>query len=245
MKATIASLFAIGMIGSTTMTAVDNKDLSDIRALVQNGDYKQALQKHLWFHEESKQSPSMAGVRLSFALSDWLRLGHKYPPALDALKNIRDKNKALLQTGKGSFTNFHDLSAINRTLGEDAATVELFLQMDKQYHQLARRFYNVAEDLLIQNKHYELCSKYMGDPFSKYENLRHSREMKLNLTRTNPRLNNPRFIAHSNRSFTKSVVRLLEVLVAIDRKSEANEIQKRALAYYHSPEIEKAVKPVK
>ena len=36
-----------------------------------------------------KFAPSYYGVRLSFALSDWVELGTLYPKALDTLKGIR------------------------------------------------------------------------------------------------------------------------------------------------------------
>src|SRR5687768_17293473 len=86
---------------------VGNADLQEIRRLTSEGKYEEALNKHLWFHEESKSSIGMGGVRLSFALSHWMELGEAYPPALAALKAIRDANEAKLLEGAGGFREFH------------------------------------------------------------------------------------------------------------------------------------------
>ena len=70
------------MFANLALAEVNLEDLNNIRDLVKNEQYELALQKHVWFHEESKSSSGMAGVRLSYAISNWVELGNKYPPAL-------------------------------------------------------------------------------------------------------------------------------------------------------------------
>ncbi|RYD32658.1 MAG: hypothetical protein EOP86_15195 [Verrucomicrobiaceae bacterium] len=62
--------------------------------------YAEALERHEWFHENTLRiDPLMAGVRLSFALGDWVRLGKKYPPAMESLRRIRDLKTRAIRTG--------------------------------------------------------------------------------------------------------------------------------------------------
>lgn len=238
----IKLLFLATFIMSFSANAdVGNKDLDNINALAESGHYQQALEKHIWFHEESKTSSGMAGVRLSYAIEAWIKLGEKYPPALDALINVRNTNKEILLSGKGSFQHFHDLSSINRKLSEEEQTYELFLILDKKYPEQADTYYHVAEDLLIERKEYELCGKYIGDPIYKYENIRHLRELSLSFAKQEPKMNSPWYIKHTDKSFVDGVAKLIEVLIAIDRKEEAIEIQKRALSYYDNEKIRYAI----
>ncbi|HKB15254.1 MAG TPA: hypothetical protein VKF62_04275, partial [Planctomycetota bacterium] len=58
------------------------KVLDEAEALREQGKYEEALQKHIWIHEHSlEQDAAFVGVRLSYALSDWIELGAKYPKA--------------------------------------------------------------------------------------------------------------------------------------------------------------------
>ena len=224
-----------------SVAGVDNEDLDKICKLTEAGQFEKALEKHLWFHEESKSSPGMAGVRLSYAISAWIDLGNKYPPAIEALKKIRDGDKESLLSGKGNFDNFHDLSSINQGLGEEEDTLELFLTLDNKYPKQAGAYYIVAENLLIKHKKYDICAKYIGDPIIKYEKLRHNRELQLSFAKTNSKMNSPRFLEYLDQSYIEGVVKLIEVLLAIDKRDEAIEVQSRALSYLSNDSIKHAI----
>src|SRR5436190_22278410 len=107
------------------------KALADARRLVQSGHYAAALEKHVWFHDHALAvEPSYYGVRLSFALRDWVELGRKYPPAMEKLQSIRDEKIALLSSGSREREVFHDVVSINEYLGQREKTVQLFNQFD-------------------------------------------------------------------------------------------------------------------
>ncbi len=117
-------------------------------ALVQQGKHAEALEEYLWcFDHGNENSVGFYGVRLSFLLGSITRLGKQYPPALDALRQRRDTAaEAVRQAGSGNvpprktsfwnkvvgterdpvFEKAHDLSSINRELGEDANTLALY-----------------------------------------------------------------------------------------------------------------------
>ncbi|MEW8383219.1 MAG: hypothetical protein AB2704_15320 [Candidatus Thiodiazotropha taylori] len=234
-------LFLLTIISGYAMADVSTNDLKIICELTEKGRFEQALEKHLWFHEESKSAPSLAGVRLSYAISAWIDLGKKYPPAFEALREIRNHNRKILLSGKGNFDNFHDLSSINEGLNDEEDTLEVFLTLDSNYPSQAELYYVIAEELLIEHKKYNICEKYIGDPIIKYERLRHMRELNLSITKTTPELNTPEFLDYADDSFVKGVVRLIEVLKAIDNIDMAIEIQERALSYFSHVSIKSAM----
>jgi hypothetical protein len=221
---------------------VGPSDLEEARKLAEEGKYEEALQKHIWFHEESKKSPSLGGVRLSYALSSWIKLSEKYPPAKKALVDIRDKNDRALLDGTGNFRNFHDLSAINRHLKEEDKTYETFKALHDKYPKLAKRCYRVARDLLVDKKEYQICGQYIIDPILAYERIRYSRELNLSMMRTKPKRNTPGMRQYTDDSFIKSTCQLIEILMGLGKKAEAEEIQKRALRYFDHDKIRDAIK---
>lgn len=125
-------------------------------ALVQKGDHAGALEEYLWcFDHGNENSVGFYGVRLSFLLGKISRLGKQYPPALEALKERRDaaartlRDSTVGKSGKAAkagskkssfwgklmgsdrardplFEQAHDLSAINRELGDNRNTLALY-----------------------------------------------------------------------------------------------------------------------
>ncbi len=74
----------------------------EAKDLAAGGQYEPALQRHLWYHNHALEyDPNQRGVRLSFALTDWVELGRKYPKAKQALLEIRDGNTRKLVKAAG------------------------------------------------------------------------------------------------------------------------------------------------
>lgn len=147
------------------------REFHELSALAESGRFKEALEKHIWFHEASRQMPGMGGVRLSYALDLWKELAKKYQPAMEALIDLRNRNKETLLEGRGNFDNYHDLSALNFVLGEKEDTLKVFLATHKNDPEQARVYYHVVEDLLVERKEYEICDHYLADPLTKYSHI--------------------------------------------------------------------------
>jgi hypothetical protein len=241
MKRIYSAIFVCSMFSNLAFAEVNSEDLNNIRNLVKNEQYELALQKHVWFHEESKSSSGMAGVRLSYALSAWLKLGDKYPPALDELRKIRDNNKDKMYSGTGTFNNFHDLSAINRELGEETQTIELFSVLSERFPEQAKSFYHAVEDLLIQKQEFKLVKMYMEDPIFKYESLRYSLEQSLSYDRKNPDSSSKVSRDYNNNRFVEETIKLINALLILDKKLEAIEIHSRATSYFKSEKLKGAL----
>ena len=198
------------------------KILSEAQADARAKRYEDALAKHVWFHRNAlKHERALYGVRLSFALGYWHELGKAYPPALVKLKKIRDEAAKNVTNGKDVRESFHDLAAINHTVGEESRTKEIFVLLDAQNADAAKEVFDLAQSALINSKEYKLCGKYI-DPIRSFPRIIES-------FRENKRLaKDPRFgvghLGFANKTFTNDAATLIAILAVNGRKGEAEEI---------------------
>lgn len=184
--------------------------------------YEAALKKHVWFHENALSiDPEFSAVRLSFALADWYRLAQQYPPAMAKLKQYRDAAQRNVLAGEDVFASFHEMASINRYLGEDVKTLEVFKTLDANDAKSAKIVFGVAEPSLVKFKAYELAGKYLSperDMQLISEAYRHGRELS-----EDPRFGNDR-LDFAERLFQNKSTTLVALLVINDRQKEAEEI---------------------
>jgi len=139
--------------------------LSDARTFRKKGEFANALASHEWFHANALRiNPGYYGMRLSFALSDWMVLASQYPPALESLKRIRDEGTKTLEEGKGNVVLFHDVESINSKFSEEAASIGLFKKLDASHPELAKQCFRIISTTLIEKGELPLFDKYVGDP---------------------------------------------------------------------------------
>ncbi len=217
------------------------KEFHELETLAESGKYEEALEKHIWFHEASKIMPGMGGVRLSYALDLWLKLSKKYNPAMEALVDLRNNNKKALLKGHGSFDNFHDLSAINQVLEDNEDTLLVFNEIHNSYPKQANNYYHVVENLLVAAKAYNVCARYIEDPIEKFSHLKHLHEMNVKLLAENPEMNDDEFTEYTESSYVNGVCQLIEIMVALGKTDQANEVQSLALAYLDNKSIREAI----
>lgn len=208
------------------------------------GRYADALAKHVWFHENAlKYAPAMYAVRLSFALGYWGQLAATYPPALQKLKSVRDETGKTIRNADPSreaFQRFHEYAAINRALGEDSKTAELFAWLDSNKPKAAAQAFRVAEPALIRSKQYRLCGKYI-DPDQSFAEI-------LNVYRVNKEMAQHKevLLGFREKAFSNSTATLVALLVVNDRKADALKVAEKALKEHDDPlfraELEKAKK---
>lgn len=217
----------------------DNQNIIfELAALTKSGKYKEALDKHIWFHEASKEMSGMGGVRLSYALGLWKKLAEQYPPALEALVELRNSKRDVLLNGNGTFYEFHDLSAINIELDETDDTAFAFIQIYKKDPEQSKAYYNVVEDLLVAKKEYEICGDCMGDPYSQYSNIESVHQVQDNYNQKHP--DSPHYSLNcelTEERYVQSVCRLLEILMELNKSDIATDIQKKSLEYFDSKVI--------
>jgi hypothetical protein len=205
--------------------------LAEAVSLMQQGEYEQSLQKHLWFHDHAlEHNPALAGVRLSFALGYWTELGELYPPARQELLAVRDRKAKAVADGQGSFGLFFDVAAINSYLHEQPQTVALFRLLHGSYPDLARQCYQVAEADLVAHREYETCLCYVPDPLARFEAIRQSHQMKLEIAGENAALDSAEFRSYVELSFASEACRLIEILAGAGRGQDAERVRELALA---------------
>lgn len=219
-----------------------NKILEQAKADAKAGRYEDALAKHVWFHLNAlKYQPSLYGVRLSFALSDWAELGAVYPPALKRLKSIRDEADANIQADKASFNAFHDFTSINNYLKEDDKTKELFLWLDANNPSLAKKVYELAQPALIKAKEYHLCGKYLNPDTRKildgYDSIKRMASDR-NFEKIGPD-EVKRLQDHAEKNLKTQTAILVALLVVNERKADADRIAAEVAKLWDDPQFNK------
>jgi tetratricopeptide (TPR) repeat protein len=208
--------------------------------LVREGKYEEALERYVWFHHHVLEyEPALAGVRLSFALSYWKDLGDVYPPALRAMRTIRDEKTRQLENGRGNRNLFQDVVALNRRLGQYEKSVRLFRQLDQQQPKLAKACWRFARTPVFRAKAYDLAAAYVGDPVREFDKLK--TEYEQNIKRYGQEYFGEQYREwNENRLVTRSV-QLIEVALALGNEQAARAIQQKALATVDDDRIRDAV----
>jgi hypothetical protein len=138
--------------------------LQAARLAAREGRHAEALREHEWFHRDAlKHQPSLYGVRLSFALWDWVQLGKVYPQARRSLDRIRRDKMAALRKGKGNWETFHDVVAINEYTGKQRDTHRLFLALVSSRRKLADKCARIAMPAVVKCRDFKLARRYLPD----------------------------------------------------------------------------------
>ncbi len=139
--------------------------LKSVRVAIQNGEYQLALDHLVWFHHHAlEEDEALRGVRLSFALADWIELGAIYPEALQVLHAVRDEKTSALLAGKSTKQAFIDVSAINEYLGDGAATYSLFQGIKHHDASLASECAELALLCIVAAQDFAQAKEIYGDP---------------------------------------------------------------------------------
>ena len=216
--------------------------LQEAARLVQEGQYEQALQRHLWYHHHALEfEPSQVGVRLSFALSQWMELARRYPPARVALIEIRDRDARQFSGRGGSFDLFMGISFINQAISEDYVTAALFKSVQGRNPKLARQCYPLAEHLLVEAGEYDRCAPFIQDAQERFDQIHTKWTSTLKAGERTPEASRALLGKEAQRVFIKETRTLVEILVGIRRKTEAEEIRDQAVALVDAPELRSAV----
>jgi len=215
--------------------------LDDAKRFSNEGKFERALQKHIWLHDHVLEDrPGYRGVRLSFALAEWVELGKKYPKALEALKDIRNKKTTRLLDGERQRDLFNDVESINDYLGESKATVELFKKIEAAQPEFATSIYDLADEALVEAGEFALAKKYLGDPAARLSTAQRNFERGIQHSKTSP------MGEASQRAFegifTDEILRIIAVLNNTGARDQARQIQSAALNVLDNPAIRGAIK---
>jgi hypothetical protein len=216
--------------------------LQEAHADTRAGEFKVALAKHLWYHQNALRiQPAQSGVRLSFALNYWKELADAYPPAMAKLVEARDAAAAAVvanQDARQSFPLFQEFAAINRTLNEEVRTRELFSTLHNEQPEVAKRVYLLAEPALVRGKEYQLCSYYL-EPDAMLRRMAMAFEASKKLAKS-PKFGGKQFDFGKQR-FTSNVATLVALLAVNMRTAEAEKTAAAAKEQWNDQSFHAAI----
>jgi hypothetical protein len=214
-----------------------HKILDEAEADAQAGRYADALTKHVWFFQNAlKYDRGLYGVRLSFALSDWVELGKAYPPAMKKLKAFRDQAETNVQKDKNVREYFNDFASINKELNEDAKTASLFVWLDSNKSSSAITVFDLSQPALIQSKEYRLCGKYVDNPDASFGRILNLYRKTMELVKK-PGHGGKDLQDFAEKKFVNETTTLIALLVINDRKADAQQIADKISKEPNLPEF--------
>lgn len=214
--------------------------LSNTRELIRQAQYEEALQRCLWFHDHAlEHQESMHGVRLSYALADWLALGHVYPPAMTALKKKRDNKLTIMKAGQGDARLFSDVVGLNQILGDESKTIELFRLMDDEQSALATQCWHYVRRTVFQAKAYDLAHQYCDHPLVDFDKMKalYDRQM----AHVDENQIEQRIRTSIEQCYVEEFVILIQWALGLNDQSAAKEIQRKALAFLDDDRLVHAI----
>lgn len=118
------------------------------------GRNEEALREYLWlFDDGMKAMPQYSGVRVSFLTSDLGRLGKKYPPAADAIRERRDAAKARMIADARDREAASEFAALSEALGENAAILAGFNELPAGDPRRRALGFRVFKELVSQQRY--------------------------------------------------------------------------------------------
>ncbi len=203
-----------------------SKILKEAEEDARAGRHETALMKHIWYHRNAlKHAPLESGSRLSSALASWKKLGESFPPALDEFKAERDRAGKSVLENRNAISAMADFANMNRELGEEQQTAELFAIVDREQPENAPLAYLWAENALIKNKRYDLYNKYCNPERSYAQGVEIYRQI-VDSAKGQPWESST--IGFAEKSFTTRSATIVALLVINNRREEAMSIAGKA-----------------
>jgi RNA polymerase sigma factor (sigma-70 family) len=200
--------------------------------LARTGDPAEALRELLWcFDTGMPRVTGFGGVRMSFLLSDIAKLGERYAPALEALRERRDKAEKRLLTNTSDFDATQTFSSINRTLKENARTLAVLDQLPANDSRRSTLAMTAFEDLVTARRYADAAQ---GKTFSQ---MGRQFEMSSEERPLPPNIQDPDRVRQANRNYViTSTANNIEVLAGIGQLDNARILAKRLLGFDGSAE---------
>jgi hypothetical protein len=219
------------------------KYLRDAMEMVRQGKYKEALDAYIWFHEHALEyNQGMSGVRLSFALSYWRSLADVYPPAMAALLELRDRKTKLILENEGHQNLFQDVTAINRTLGDNPKTINLFQTIAQAHPDVAKEDWRNIRSILFAAKRYDIIRDYVSNPMTEFSAIRVSYDRLIESSK------DPRMAASaasikriSENNLAEQSIQLIQFALYINDIKSAKEIQQVAMSIVEDYRLRDAI----
>ena len=236
--------FVLGPAGAlnlekSKMTAIER--LNNARSQAKSGQFAHALAELVWFHNYALQeTPALSGVRLSYALQDWINLGTVYPLALTALKEIRDQKTARLLLGELARDAFRDVVAINEYLNTTSETYTLYVELMTRQADLAAACARSALPSIVDARDYRLAANLMPAAEPAIRQSAQMLDQDVRTIKNRHFTNAPERWAYI-RIYAESVQRLLTIIAGNGDLAEATRLKALSVSMIESPSLRREV----
>ncbi|BAF71434.1 hypothetical protein [Sulfurovum sp. NBC37-1] len=206
--------------------------LDKAREAFRLGNYVDALENYDYFFEHALDDDpaSSYGVRLSYCLSEWVKLGEKYPEALIRLKSKRDEALDLLLKTKEP-ERFHDYVAICEYLKSSELPVNEFIKLHDEESTLSQDIVRFIWDKLIKKEKWKICNAYLPNPEEKYKEALTSFNIAMKYCKSNPEYDIERQMIGS---YVMEIYNILLVLMKNNRIDAAKSVRKQVIEDFNS-----------
>lgn len=206
--------------------------LEDARRYTREGAYDQALERHVWYHENAlRYAPAQFGVRLSFALHSWASLGESFPKALDALKFARDEALAIYRRAPDDGLMYLEVMSIDMVLDDLISAKALFYE--GREHGVTDSTIDLLERILEVGDT-EWARDVIGDPEARLKRIQVQWESVHATVK-------PGSVPSLNDVFARQIATLVMAVAKTQSLEDARELQRDGLRIIDSPAIRNAL----
>jgi hypothetical protein len=202
--------------------------LKEARAAAKAGDFSLALSNYERFFDRALQDQGedneYYGVRLSYCLDEWARLGEKYPEARVRLEaKARDALGAFEATSNPE--KFHDYQSIQDHLEQKELVFSQFIAFHESRPDLARVALRFMWNRLVEAKRWDVCASYLDDSESKYKKALYKFDQSMEVCGSDPSLGGEEFADQIKGWYVRDVGNLLSALRNTGRLEAASRLE--------------------
>lgn len=203
--------------------------LDEARAAFVGNDFETSLEKYEWFfdHALDEDKASYYGVRLSYCLIEWSKLGAQYPKAAERLATKCVERKLLFEKTKDP-EYFHDYVVISKYLNQTTKALDTFMTWHKSDQNSASLIVGFVWESLIDSKAWDVCGAYIENSDEFYERAINKYVQAMSVFLENPEFGGEEFASQIREWYVTDVSNLLSVLTNTSRTQEASMICERA-----------------
>ncbi len=211
---------------------MDPKEFLDrARDDFRSGRYSDALNNYEYFfdHALDNDRASHYGVKYSYCLNEWVRLGKKYPEASRRLEEkAQESLRQLLITRDPE--RFHDYVCISDYQGNGSLVVQKFLEYHEADSDLAGSIVRFVWDKLVLERHWSVCSNYVKNPEEMYVSAIQKFDEAMQISKDNPNFGGKAFEEQVQAWYFNDVSRLLLILGNSGRVLESNRVLAQSIS---------------
>jgi len=199
--------------------------LNEARRAVKEGNFEAAVEQYEYFfdHALDNDPASYYGVRLSYCLDEWSRLGEKHPEAKERLEFKRNEALDLLKTDREA-ERFHDFVSICEYLKCPELPVEEFIKIHESDTELAKEIVRFIWDVLVSQERWDVCVDYLNNPKEKYSSYLLKFDQAISICKSDESLGGEEFEEQIKGWCIRDISNMLLVLKNSDRTEECREI---------------------